>query len=323
MDAITVSSVDMAEYFAADGWRDILVAFPLNILEIDGLRRLARRVKLGILVEATDGLAALAAGVARPVDVWVKIDIGANRAGLDWNDRAGSARVCCRDRPAPPAAAARPADPQRPDLQGPDPRGPPSQPRRLARQDAPGPPGPGGGGLRRARDLGRGHAVLQPARRLRRRRRGPPRQFRPLRRHPARARQLRRARCRGGGGLPGRGRPPAPARGRRLRRRHPFGERGLPLGAGRPHLRPGLPAARRRLGTGAAGDVGARPVAGARRRRDDRRCDPPDATGGHPVRPAHPLLPDRGPVGAVPGPGREHDPDHPLLRSLSRYLSKI
>jgi D-serine deaminase-like pyridoxal phosphate-dependent protein len=94
VDAITVSSVDMAEYFAADGWRDILVAFPLNILELDGLRRLARRVKLGILVEATDGLAALAAGVARPVDVWVKIDIGANRAGLDWNDRAGSARVC-------------------------------------------------------------------------------------------------------------------------------------------------------------------------------------------------------------------------------------
>jgi len=94
VEAITVSSVDMAEYFAADGWRDILVAFPLNILEIDGLRRLARRVKLGVLVEAGEGLAALAAGVGRPVDVWIKIDIGANRAGLDWNDRAGQARVC-------------------------------------------------------------------------------------------------------------------------------------------------------------------------------------------------------------------------------------
>ena len=94
VEAITVSSVDMAEYFAADGWGDILIAFPLNILEIDGLKRLARRVRLGVLVEAADGLAALAAGVGRPVDVWVKIDIGANRAGLDWSDRAGLARVC-------------------------------------------------------------------------------------------------------------------------------------------------------------------------------------------------------------------------------------
>ncbi|MCK7478155.1 MAG: alanine racemase [Candidatus Moduliflexus flocculans] len=94
VEAITVSSVDMAAYFAADGWRDILIAFPLNILELAEIRRLAARVRLGLLVESTDGLAALAAGVGRPVDVWIKVDIGAHRAGLDWNDRAALARVC-------------------------------------------------------------------------------------------------------------------------------------------------------------------------------------------------------------------------------------
>jgi D-serine deaminase-like pyridoxal phosphate-dependent protein len=94
VDAITVSSVDMAAYFAADGWRDILIAFPLNILEMPDVRRLSSRVRLGLLVESPEGLAALASGVARPVDVWIKVDIGANRAGLDWNDRAALGRIC-------------------------------------------------------------------------------------------------------------------------------------------------------------------------------------------------------------------------------------
>lgn len=94
VEAITVSSVDMAAYFAADGWRDVLIAFPLNILELAGIRRLAARVRLGLLVESPDGLTALEAGVARPVDVWTKVNVGANRAGLDWNDGAALARIC-------------------------------------------------------------------------------------------------------------------------------------------------------------------------------------------------------------------------------------
>ncbi|MBN1949779.1 MAG: alanine racemase, partial [Bacteroidales bacterium] len=38
---ITVSSFDMAEYFARAGWQDILVAFPFNPLEINRLNELA------------------------------------------------------------------------------------------------------------------------------------------------------------------------------------------------------------------------------------------------------------------------------------------
>ena len=34
IDRITVSSVSMASYFADHGWDDILIAFPVNLLEI-------------------------------------------------------------------------------------------------------------------------------------------------------------------------------------------------------------------------------------------------------------------------------------------------
>ncbi len=88
VEAITVSSVDMAAYFAGDGWRDILIAFPLNILEAGEIGRLAARCRLGVLVESAPGLAALSRSVASPLDVWIKIDVGAHRAGADWDDRA-------------------------------------------------------------------------------------------------------------------------------------------------------------------------------------------------------------------------------------------
>lgn len=87
VDAITVSSVDMAAYFVDDGWTDVLIAFPLNILEAADIGRLAARCRLGLLVESAEGLPALARAVPAPVDVWIKINVGANRAGVEWNDR--------------------------------------------------------------------------------------------------------------------------------------------------------------------------------------------------------------------------------------------
>lgn len=36
----TVSSVKMAEYFAHHGWNDILIAFPVNVLESEKLNEL-------------------------------------------------------------------------------------------------------------------------------------------------------------------------------------------------------------------------------------------------------------------------------------------
>ena len=94
VEAITVSSVSMASYFAADGWTDILIAFPLNILEAAEIGRLSSACSLGLLVESPGGLAALARCLSAPADIWIKINVGANRAGADWNDTALLARIC-------------------------------------------------------------------------------------------------------------------------------------------------------------------------------------------------------------------------------------
>lgn len=85
--AITVSSLPMAERFAAAGWTDITVAFPFNPRDLPAANRLAGRIRLGILLEDPAVAAALADGLNAPVDVWIKVDSGYGRTGIPWNDR--------------------------------------------------------------------------------------------------------------------------------------------------------------------------------------------------------------------------------------------
>ena len=82
---ITVSSLDMAEYFARY-WNDILIAVPLNIREMDEVNDLAGRVKLGILIDNPDALAYAAERIDNQISVWLKIDLGYRRAGIDAKD---------------------------------------------------------------------------------------------------------------------------------------------------------------------------------------------------------------------------------------------
>jgi D-serine deaminase-like pyridoxal phosphate-dependent protein len=82
VEAITVSSVGMAEYFAANNWTDITIAFPVNILEIAHINRLAANIKLNILVENTDAAQVLAQKIKYPLGVYIKIDTGYNRTGI-------------------------------------------------------------------------------------------------------------------------------------------------------------------------------------------------------------------------------------------------
>lgn len=84
--AITVSSLDMAAYFAHHGWEDILVAFPLILRQIELVRRLSESIQLGVLVECAGHVDALAAAVDTTVDLWIKIDSGSRRTGLGWDD---------------------------------------------------------------------------------------------------------------------------------------------------------------------------------------------------------------------------------------------
>jgi len=86
VDKITVSSVKMAEYFARDGWTDITIAFPVNIHEIDTLKRLSSKIKIQILFSCHDTAKSLCNYFDFPVNVLLKIDVGTHRTGFDPKD---------------------------------------------------------------------------------------------------------------------------------------------------------------------------------------------------------------------------------------------
>ncbi|MFT2007785.1 alanine racemase [Pontibacter sp. 13R65] len=82
VEAITVSSLRMAAYFARHGWRDILVAFPVNLLELETINELAATIRLHLVVVNMESLEVLDKQLQHPVYVWVKIDTGYRRTGV-------------------------------------------------------------------------------------------------------------------------------------------------------------------------------------------------------------------------------------------------
>ncbi len=82
VEAITVSSLRMAVYFAQHGWQDIMVAMPANIREIETINALARSIKLHLIAVNIETLQALARQLQHPVNIWIKIDTGYRRTGV-------------------------------------------------------------------------------------------------------------------------------------------------------------------------------------------------------------------------------------------------
>lgn len=93
VEKITVSSVDMAEYFADHGWQDILIAISVNVRQIYRIAALSKQVHLEVLVENPEAVDALGKMQDAPADVWIKIDAGAHRTGIDWQDVEQVARL--------------------------------------------------------------------------------------------------------------------------------------------------------------------------------------------------------------------------------------
>ena len=81
--AITVSSVDMAIYFAENGWNDITIAFPVNILQWKEIDNLAAKINLNILVENIDSVIFLEKKLNNRIGVFIEIDTGHCRTGVD------------------------------------------------------------------------------------------------------------------------------------------------------------------------------------------------------------------------------------------------
>ncbi len=96
VEKITVSSVEMAEYFADHGWFDILIAFSLNPRQIDRIKALAERVHLEVLVENFETLTCLELEDHEELGIWIKIDVGNHRTGLDWQQTDQVIALCER-----------------------------------------------------------------------------------------------------------------------------------------------------------------------------------------------------------------------------------
>ncbi len=84
--SITVSSLSMANYFADNGWQDITIAFPLNVRELKGYNELNNSIKLGIVIESIETLDIAERNFHEKVEVYLKIDCGYNRTGINADD---------------------------------------------------------------------------------------------------------------------------------------------------------------------------------------------------------------------------------------------
>lgn len=82
LHSITVSSVDMAIYFANNGWTDITIAFTLNIRELDKINSLAKRINLNLLVSSDDPIIHLKKEIANRIGLYIEIDTGYHRTGI-------------------------------------------------------------------------------------------------------------------------------------------------------------------------------------------------------------------------------------------------
>lgn len=79
---ITVSTLYEARVFAEHGFDDLTWAFPVVLNRLDEAIEIARGADLGLVLDSMEALAVLEAS-RHPFRVWMKVDCGYHRAGVD------------------------------------------------------------------------------------------------------------------------------------------------------------------------------------------------------------------------------------------------
>lgn len=83
---ITVSSLRMAHYFLQSNWNDILIAFPLNLREIDEVLKLSDLIDLSITNSDLYSLEFLNRILTTTINVFLEFDIDFYRSGFNYKD---------------------------------------------------------------------------------------------------------------------------------------------------------------------------------------------------------------------------------------------
>lgn len=78
-----VSSMKMAEYFVKHNWNDLLLAFPFNPHEAQKANELNNKIDLNILLVSKEVIDILEQTLDKPINVFVEIDTGYQRTGID------------------------------------------------------------------------------------------------------------------------------------------------------------------------------------------------------------------------------------------------
>ncbi len=86
---VTVSSVGMAKYFAEDGWDDITIAFPTNVLENKAIADLHDRIKLNLIADSKDTIQRIDSWGLQGIGLFIEVDAGYHRTGMDIEDTQG------------------------------------------------------------------------------------------------------------------------------------------------------------------------------------------------------------------------------------------
>jgi len=76
----------MAKFFAEHGWKDMTIAFPVNLLEIDDINELSQRLNLNLLVDSADTVQFLARNIQHTTGFFIEIDTGNRRTGVEPDD---------------------------------------------------------------------------------------------------------------------------------------------------------------------------------------------------------------------------------------------
>lgn len=87
IDGITVSSLKMAEYFANNNWSSITVAFPVNILELERINKIASSIDLRMLIVDSKTIEFLEQKLTSVLGIYIEIDPGYGRSGVHFSNK--------------------------------------------------------------------------------------------------------------------------------------------------------------------------------------------------------------------------------------------